>query len=502
MIIPGVWTEWRTRAAALLAGVFFLANAGTACAHTGPSVIVDTDMAADDARALALLLNSPCLNVVAVVTSDGASPPDVGATNVCRMLRFLKREDVSVGIGRTLTGPAPAFRQNATGLDWADLGEPLIPAGGLREAKVLINLALESSPDRVIYVCLGPLSNLADALEGAPAQAGRISKVMWYGTPPRSSRPGWNAKRDEAALKKAAAFGLRVEAIHWRDEAVAPLVDDKLLDELAAVQSPGAELIVQLHSTGRGAELVKSRHLRIWDELVALRLVDESIGTLSPESGAAGWWELTGADAGAVRQALPRALRPVPPRPTVIMAEFPSDAQQLLPDVRAAAAQIIARHGLEEWKATVLTSELHRHLGTYSIVGAKMGLRARERFNVALDEVRVESHAGLKPPLSCVNDGLQVATGASLGRGTIKVPADAPPCCEAVFSYGERRVRMRLKPEFAKRIAEDMAALEKKHGGTTPSYFEEVRTVSLKHWLDFDRNTMFEETEEVGQAKP
>jgi pyrimidine-specific ribonucleoside hydrolase len=174
----------------------------------------------------------------------------------------------------------------------------------------------------------------------------------------------------------------------------------------------------------------------------------------------------------------------------------------LLPDVRELATQIIARHGLEEWKAAVLTSELHRHLGTYSIVGAKMGLRARERFNVALDELHVESRAGLKPPLSCVNDGLQVATGASLGRGTITVATNGPPACEAVFSYGERRLRLRLKPEFAKRIAADMAELEKRHGGTTPEYFQDVRGISLKHWLNFDRATMFEETVEGGAVTP
>ncbi len=188
------------------------------------------------------------------------------------------------------------------------------------------------------------------------------------------------------------------------------------------------------------------------------------------------------------------------PCATVIFADFPSTPERLLPDVREAAAQIIARHGLEEWKAAVLTSELHRHLGTYSIVGAKMGLAAREHFSVALDELRVESHAGLRPPLSCLNDGLQVATGASLGRGTITVLTNLPTTPEAVFSYGERRLRLRLKPELTQRIAADMSALEKKHGGTTPAYFQEVRTVSLKHWLNFDRRTMFDEIEE--SAKP
>ena len=496
-------------AAGILAGLFAL-TAGmltalapaSAGAHNGPGVIVDTDMAADDARALALLLASPYFHVMAVVTSDGASPPDIGATNVCRMLGFLKQDGVAVGIGRSLAGPAPAFRTNATGLDWAQLGEPVVPVGGMFSATNLIRFALKSSPDRVIYICLGPLTNLGDALKDTPELARAISTVLWFGAPPNAAQPGWNAGRDEAAWKQIAAAGLRVEVIRWPDDAAAPVVDEALLDELASVDSPSAELIVRLHSSGRGAELVRAKHLRLWDDLVALRFLNPSLGVMSAVAGQPGWWELTGVDPAAVRRAMVATLRMLPPRATVIMADFPTAPQQLLPDVRELAAQIIARHGLEEWKAAVLTSELHRHLGTYSIVGAKMGLRARERFNVALDELHVESRAGLKPPLSCVNDGLQVATGASLGRGTITVVTNGPPACEAVFSYGEMRLRLRLKPEFAKRIAADMAELEKRHGGTTPAYFQDVRGVSLKHWLNFDRSTMFDETVEGALVKP
>ena len=93
----------RRVAAGVLAGMFALAAGmlaalapATAGAHTGPRVVVDTDMAADDARALAILLNCRYINVLAVVTSDGVSPPDVGATNVCRMLGFLKLDGVAV----------------------------------------------------------------------------------------------------------------------------------------------------------------------------------------------------------------------------------------------------------------------------------------------------------------------------------------------------------------------------------------------------------------------
>lgn len=506
MTPPGVgwFVAWARRlvVAALLPVMFFIFAATPARAHTGPPVIVDTDMAADDARALALLLASPCLQVVAVVTSDGVSPPDLGATNVCRMLGFLKVDGVAVGIGRTLDVAPPPFRTNATGLDWAQLGEPAIPLMGLQKATSLIHLILRVAPQRVLYVCLGPLTNLADALDAKPELAEKIEAVIWSGTATNAAQPGWNAQRDPEAVKKIIAAGLRVEVVHWPEDAAAPVLDETLLNELRAVDSPAAKLIVRLHSTGRGAELVRAGHLRLWDDLAALRFLNPSLATLSPVAEHAGWFELTPVDPAAVRNALPATLRLLPPRATVILADFPSEPERLLPDMRESAAQIIARHGLEEWKAAALTSELHRHLGTYSIVGAKMGLRARERFNVALDELHVESHAGLKPPLSCLNDGLQVATGASLGRGTITVLTNGTPACEAVFSYGERRLRLCLKPGIARRIAEDMAALVKQHGGLTPAYFQEVRTVSLKHWLNFDRNSMFDETEITAAAKP
>ncbi|MCD6561991.1 MAG: hypothetical protein J7L16_09585 [Deltaproteobacteria bacterium] len=38
-----------------------------------------------------------------------------------------------------------------------------------------------------------------------------------------------------------------------------------------------------------------------------------------------------------------------------------------------------------------------------------------------MDGIRAVSKAGNKPPLSCMNDGLQAAAGASLGRGAIQI---------------------------------------------------------------------------------
>lgn len=462
-------------------------------AHGGPAVIIDTDMAADDARALALLLSSPHCHVLGVVTSDGVSAPDLAATNVCRLLGFLNITDVPVGIGRSLGKPAPAFRENATRLDWGQLGAPALPRSGLTTAPKFLAEAFQDSTNEVYYLCLGPLSNLADALKADPAAARAIRMVLWYGAPLNTAQACWNGSRDEAAWKTVAQSGLRVEVVRWADAATAPAIDDTLLDELATFETPAAEAIVALHSSGRGAELVKARHFRLWDDLLAAHFLEPTrAATAVP--GHPGWSEVVFANGPETRQQLVSLLRSTPARGTVIMADFPTEPAQLLPDLAALAPRIIAHHGREEWKAAVLTSELHRHLGTYSIVGAKMGLRARELFNVALDELRVESHAGLEPPLSCVNDGLQVATGASLGRGTISVPTNAPPACEAVFRHGNRVVRLKLRPELSRQIAGDMARLVQRHGGLSPAYFQDVRAVSLQHWLNFDRGTIFEET--------
>lgn len=183
-------------------------------------------------------------------------------------------------------------------------------------------------------------------------------------------------------------------------------------------------------------------------------------------------------------------------RPAVVLEGFPTRAEQMQADVRPWLEKIMAIHGLEEWKATLLTNELHRHLGTYSIIGAKMGIRARELLGAEFDELRVESHAGLKPPLSCLNDGLQVSTGASLGRGTITVAGTRSATPEAVFIHDGKTVRLRLKQVIVNRISADIAAAIKEHGNLTPAYFAAIRKLSLQHWAELKRSEIFEEAVE------
>ena len=49
-------------------------------------------------------------------------------------------------------------------------------------------------------------------------------------------------------------------------------------------------------------------------------------------------------------------------RKPVCLKEYPTDPGLFNENVRPYVSKIIERHGLEEWKAVLLTNELHRHL--------------------------------------------------------------------------------------------------------------------------------------------
>ena len=179
-------------------------------------------------------------------------------------------------------------------------------------------------------------------------------------------------------------------------------------------------------------------------------------------------------------------------RETVCLKEFPVQPALFKDYVTPYVTQIIEKHGLEEWKAVLITNEFHRHLGIWSIVGAKMGIRAREVMEMPFDEIAVVSYAGNKPPYSCLTDGLQVSTGASLGRGTITVLSH-PNEPSADFMFKGRKITLKAKPQVVKTIGEIIRDYSGKYGFQSPRYFQELDKISVEYWLKLDRKEIFEE---------
>ena len=179
------------------------------------------------------------------------------------------------------------------------------------------------------------------------------------------------------------------------------------------------------------------------------------------------------------------------------------------PAIEAMAERTIARWGKEEWRAVILTNEIHGHIGIYSTIGAKMGIYALEllsRLCNKAEELKVLSFAGSRPPISCFNDGLQISTGATLGHGAIKIAKScalskegADARVEAIFRFRaicgteakEMQLRVWLKEELMQQIAGDIANAVKQYGHT-PDYWLQVRRLALDYWQQWNRAEIFE----------
>ena len=126
-----------------------------------------------------------------------------------------------------------------------------------------------------------------------------------------------------------------------------------------------------------------------------------------------------------------------------------------------------------------------------AIVGVKMGIRAREYFKVGVDQMKVVSFAGSEPPLSCLNDGIQVSTGATIGHGLIEVQNENP-LPMVTFSHMGKSITVKLKDDLAAKLKEELKDLVIVNGLDSDIYWELVRQRAILYWKNLDRKEIFE----------
>jgi inosine-uridine nucleoside N-ribohydrolase len=134
-------------------------------------VIIDTDPGIDDVVTLALAARSPEINLVAVTTTYGNATLALSTRNAGVVLRLAGRPDVPVlpGADRPLSRPlitAPEIH-GPSGVGYAPV-DPMVPSSPVPRRGVLLDI-LDAVPPPVTLVTIGPLTNLASALNWNPA---------------------------------------------------------------------------------------------------------------------------------------------------------------------------------------------------------------------------------------------------------------------------------------------------------------------------------------------
>ncbi len=472
----------------LLIGISGIASAKPLQTTTRHTIIIDTDGAIDDLRAISMLLSRPEITIKAIVVSDGSLAPDDSYRKVVDLLHRFGRDTIPVGLGEIHPHAEVPWREFNRNIQWAD---PFQRKNAPPEATdLLVNLTV-SSPSPVILICLGPLTNINKALQKNTSFARKIEKIIWYNesvNPPR----GFNYACDSLSARHVMDSGIRTDVISNLG-AAGLLFDPEMYRTCSKSGTTLAGILYKVHSQKTVREKLNQLHFKLCDELVAIYLTNPELFDISPLMSNVKVRFDKDYNKEAVREVITDMISGTyEPSDNVVFNQFPVNRELFAYDVRQIMDSAILRYGLDEWKANVMTDEFHGHLGVYSIVGAKMGIKARELFGVGPDMLEAVSFSGLNPPYSCLTDGIQASTGATLGMGTIRVDTTGKPRPEALFMYKGKTIRIRLKDEYLKQVDADIREGIVKFGLLDDGYWKLIRHNALKYWLEWDRNKIFE----------
>ncbi len=218
--------------------------------------IIDTDTGSDDAVALVMAANHPEVEIEAVTVVAGNVPLDQGVQNALYTLELCGcKVPFYQGFAK------PLFRsletaQNVLGDDgMGDIGLPLSgrkPDEGHAVNELCARLMKEA--EEIVLVTLGPLTNIAAALQLEPSITERVKEcVIMGGT---GSGPGnitpvaeFNIWVDPEAAKIVFESGMRLKMVGWEIATKFAHFNDEDSERLRAVGTPLARFCVDIQKT-------------------------------------------------------------------------------------------------------------------------------------------------------------------------------------------------------------------------------------------------------------
>jgi len=152
---------------------------------TSRKIVIDTDPGIDDAMAIFYALASPELEVVGLTTIFGNVETELATTNALRLLEIAGRSDIPVahGADKPLAMPyrgAVAFVHGSDGQGDVFLPPPTTAPVDADAADFLIRTAMES-PGEITLVPLGPLTNVALAMQREPQFTSNLAEIVLMG---------------------------------------------------------------------------------------------------------------------------------------------------------------------------------------------------------------------------------------------------------------------------------------------------------------------------------
>ena len=212
-------------------------------------IIFDTDPGTDDALALMLALNSPELDVRAITVVPGNVTASQGLENALRMVSLANRCDIPVAAG----AQHPLFQKLITAEFWH--GKNGLANVNLPESKCkvdsrfgpdLIIQLIHAAPHEITLVPVGPLTNIALAVEKDPSIVPLVKEVILMGGSIKGGNVNAAAEAniyndpEAAQVVFQAGWPLTMVGLDVGDKT---LLSQKYLDELGKTHGPVNDFI-------------------------------------------------------------------------------------------------------------------------------------------------------------------------------------------------------------------------------------------------------------------
>jgi len=216
--------------------------------------IIDTDTGSDDAVALVMAARHPNVQIEAVTVVGGNVPVDQGVQNALYTLALAGTADVPVYRGAAVPLLRPLeTAQNVHGMDgMGDIGLPLAghtPAPG-HAVPVLVE-TITRYAGAITLVTLGPLTNIALALQRDPALASKVTHFYMMGgtgegygnvTPVAE----YNIWADPEAARIVFDSGMPITMIGWDISCKYAAFSPDDVDQMRAIDTPLAAFCMDI----------------------------------------------------------------------------------------------------------------------------------------------------------------------------------------------------------------------------------------------------------------
>jgi pyrimidine-specific ribonucleoside hydrolase len=144
-------------------------------------ILLDVDVDTSDTNALLYLVNDPLIEIKAITVSCGVTYIDAGVENILRLLDYLELENIPVAGG----SPTPLVTNHSFPVEWREASYNLygvsLPPTTYQPANMnaseLILATLNEADTPMNILALGPLTNIAHAIQKDPTITQKIARI-------------------------------------------------------------------------------------------------------------------------------------------------------------------------------------------------------------------------------------------------------------------------------------------------------------------------------------